>query len=477
MNYRIVKLKKIFPEYNSIYLTQPLFNAAFYGLKSIFILFVISQYSLSEGQAISIYATFMSLCYATSLIGGFIADHGLGVKNATLLGGALTISGLSCLFLPAHDLGFLGLSLTSLGSGFYKPSLLAAIGLIFENPKDPRKDRVYSIIYVLKNIGTLSIPPLCGFIGRLYGWHYGISLIIGIFIVATLIVFKTMRFHHSHKIQGLSLSLYILWALIPSIIAILYILFKFRDSFHGLMSIIAGGSAIYFGQLIYKARGQTRKDVLSILGYIILFSLFCTLFEQLGSSLLLFFKNAVNRSIIGITIPSSTIIALNPLFVLIFSPLVLFLFARYFEKTHPVNGFVKIGTGFLFTALSFGVWALSTYQDDGSLIPFFWVIGAILFQTIGELLVVPITLSKISQHASPQNQNIMMSFWTMAIAYGHYFAGAIAQFSVKRESLQENILAHYREFFSSLALMALAIGLFILSYRWIRSLYLNDSVL
>jgi POT family proton-dependent oligopeptide transporter len=477
LNSRLLKLKNIFPEWNSIFLTQPLFNASFYSLKSIFILYVISEYSLTEGQSISIYATFMSLCYAMSLIGGYIADHGLGVKNSALLGGFLTISGLSCLFFPSQDLCFVGLSLTSLGSGFFKPSLLTAIGLIFENPKDPRKDKVYSAMYVVKNIGTLIFPPLCGFVGRIYGWPFGISLVIGIFIISTFLVYKTMRFHPSYKPNETPLSQAKLWMLIPTIICMLYIFFKFRDSFHGLMGIIAIGSATYFGNLIFKAQGQARKDVLSILGYVLSFSLFCALFEQLGSSLLLYFDKAVNRNVMGITLPSSILISLNPLLLIFCSPLVLFFFGRNFEKTRPINGFIKIAVGFLFVALSFGVWTLSTYQEEGSLIPLLWVIGAILFQTIGELLVVPITISKVSQLSSPQNQNVMMSFWTMAIAYGHYIAGGLAQLSIRSDSLQENLFTHYREFFSYLALMALVIGLFILSYRWIRSLYLSDSVL
>src|SRR5690242_18084443 len=91
------KLSKPFSGFNSIYLTQPLFNACFYGLKSIFVLYVIYQFSLVKGEAISLYATFMSLCYATSLLGGYIADKWMGVKDTVTLGGVLTVLGLFCI--------------------------------------------------------------------------------------------------------------------------------------------------------------------------------------------------------------------------------------------------------------------------------------------------------------------------------------------------------------------------------------------
>lgn len=462
-----LNLSRFFSGFNSIYLTQPLFNAAFYGLKSIFVLYVVAQLSLTEGQAISLFAAFMALCYGTSLIGGYIADHGLGVKNAVILGGVLTGLGLLCILFPSPDSCFLGLALVSLGSGFFKPNLLTAVGLIFENPKDPQKDRAYSIIYIGGNVGTLIVPALCGFVGKIYGWHYAILLVVAIFISATYLFYKKMRFHSSYKPQAVALSQARLWGIILSLVGIFWLLFKYRETFHGMMGVIACANLVYLGRIIYQCRDQERKDVFTVISYILLFALFVALFEQSGSSLLLFFEKAVDRNVMGVVLPSSTLISLNSLAVLMCGPILLYA-SRHLEKTRPIGGFTKTGCGFLLVALSFWILALGTYRDTGAFIPFLWVAGAIFVQTLGELWVAPISMSKISQHAPPHLQSVMMSFWPMAVAYGHYFAGFIAQFSVGTPTTPALSHEHYRSFFFYLGLMTLVIGVLVLLFQWLK---------
>jgi POT family proton-dependent oligopeptide transporter len=475
MDFQAMKLKvaQTFSGFNSIYLTQPLFNAGFYGLKYLFVLYAIDLFSMAEAKAIALFATFMTLCYATSLVGGYLADQGLGVKNAVILGGTLMSLGLGCILIPSEDLCFLGLALMSLGSGFFKPNLLTAVGLTFENPKDPKKDRAYSIVYIAGNVGTFIIPTLCGFIGKIYGWHYGILLVVGIFISATYLFYKTMRFHPSYKQPIPSFSQNKLWGIILSLVSFLYLLFKYRASFHGMMGIIACGSIIYLGKIVYQCRGQERKDVLSIIFYILLFALFATLFEQAGTSLLLFLEKAVDRNVMGVILPSSAILSLEPLFVLACGFILLPLSSRYLEKAKPIPGLIKAGCGFLFAALSFWILALGTYQGRGASIPLLWIVGAIFLQTLGELWVVPISLSRISQYSPPRLQSVLMSFWPMAIAWAHYFGGFIAQFSIKAThtpgiSLLDDSLERYRTFFFSLGFMPLVVGALILLYHAIK---------
>jgi proton-dependent oligopeptide transporter, POT family len=67
--------------FSGLFLTQVFYICSFYGLKSIFVLYAISQFSFSEKEAVSLYAAFMALSYACSLIGGWIADKSLGIKH------------------------------------------------------------------------------------------------------------------------------------------------------------------------------------------------------------------------------------------------------------------------------------------------------------------------------------------------------------------------------------------------------------
>jgi POT family proton-dependent oligopeptide transporter len=452
-------------KFNPVYLIQPLFNSCFYSIKGVFIFYVISHLSLSESQAMSVYATFMTLCYATTLAGGYIGDRWLGVRNASIVGGILTVAGLAFVLLPSMDLCFFGLALASLGSGLFKPNLLSAVGLIFENPEDHQKDRAYSNTFVLWNIGGFLLPLLCALIGDYFGWLYSILLVIGLFALGTYLVYKIMRLHPTHEAkQPHAVPHHKLWTFIVSSMPLLYFLFAYQESFHWMMGTITCGSFIYLGKVLYECTPQERKGLLSALAYALLFALFASLFEQAGSSYTLFLKNAVDRDVMGFTIPAPAFMPMQAFFIFTLGPILNLITFRYLERGGPLAGFTKPGFGFLIAALSFWILVFGTYQ--GVPIPIIWILGALVLQTIGDLWIVPISLSKISQNSLPRLQSITMSFWTMAIAYGHYFAGIMAQFSIAAP--EEDSLGQYRAFFFWLGCMALVIGITTLLCEWAR---------
>jgi POT family proton-dependent oligopeptide transporter len=433
---------------------------------------MVSFFSLSEAQAISIFATFMVLCYGTSLIGGYVADNGLGVKNIIMAGSALSALGSLCLISSYQKLCFVGLSLISLGSGYIKPNLPAAIGLLFENQEDPRKDKAFSLYYVAGNVGSLIAPILGGFIGKSYGWPAANLLFAAIFASAGYFIHKTLQFHlpSQEKIIPLSAK----WAvkLIGgnlSLTGIFYLLFNYQESSSYLMGLITSVSMAYLGKIFYQCQAQERKDIFIICLYLLLFAILCSICEQAGTSLVLFFEKAVDRSVLGTMVPSSAILSLDSLFVLLYAPLFLALSEKYLEREKPMNGFVKMGWGFLCIAFCFGILAFSAWSHNGNgLIPLYWIIGAFFAQTMGELWIAPVSFSKISQYAPNRFKSALMSFWPMAIAYGHYFAGLMAQFSLgvatggSNSLPASNPLEAYEDFFLRLSLLPLSVGLILL---------------
>lgn len=448
--------------FNAIYITQALINGCFYGIRAIFVLYAINQFSLNEAQAISLFVTFMILCYGTSLIGGYIADNGLGVKNAIMLGGIFSALGLLGIMFPFQDICFLGLAFISLGSGFLKPNISAAVGLLFQNPEDPRKDQAYSYLYMAMNLGSLIAPIVCGFVGQTFGWHYGILLIAIIFLGTTYFVYRHMQFHPIYR-EERSIPIGNLFGSSLALIACIYLLFKFQDYFHSLMGIITIGSFICLGRIYSQCNVLERKNIITIIAYIFLFALVCALTEQAGTSLMLFYEKAINRQVMGTVIPASAFLSLNPLFVLLCSPLLLKFSSKYLEKEKPVNGLIKAGCSFLCMAFSFGILAFSTSYGNPLLISPLWIVLAIFIQTIGELWIAPISFSKISQYSPPQFKSLLMSFWPMAIAYGHYLAGFMAQFSLNNSTiLNADNSFQYQSFFVYLGLLPLFIGLFLL---------------
>ena len=464
--------KKYPPGFDSVLVTQTCFNFGFYGLKSLFILYVIAQFSLSEHEAISLFATLMALCYAASLIGGWIADNSLGTKNTIILGGLLQASGISFLMFPSEEFCFLALALISLGSGFFKPALSTSVGMLYENPRDSEKDKAYSTFYIAMNLGSFAAPLLCGFISKIYGGYYNslfliiMALLGGAYLFYQRIHFKQTKDPTSSKSPLFSNPIFI-GGVVIALLCLLYLLFKYHGSFRHLMGAIALGSFIYFGKVFYQSNPQEKRDLSNIILYILLFTFFCSLFEQAGSSLMLFFDKAVDRRIMGIELPSSTLLSLGPVFVLICGPLLVLFSEKILERNKSIDGLIKLGIGFILTGLSFLILALSCDQANTLVSPI-WVVGAILVQTLGELWIVPIGFSNISKLSPPRFRSLMMSFWLMAIAYGHYLGGYIALFSLSDVPGSVSSLEHYHAFFLNLALPPCAVAGLLFLYYYIK---------
>ncbi len=464
--------RKYPPGFGSLCFTQTFYNFSFYGLKSIFILYIISQLSLSESKAISLFATLMALSYATSLIGGWIADHSLGTKATIILGGLFQAMGIFFLMFPSENLVFFALALISLGSGFFKPTLSTSVGMLFENPQDPGKDKVYSTFYMVMNLGSFVGPLLCGFVSTTYGRYYAILLLIAVTLMGSLYLFYQKLHFKQEKDSAifqrarfsplLSLGLGI-----TALLFCLTLLFKYHDSFSHLMGAIAFGSLIYLGKVFYRSTPQERQGILSISLYVLLFTFFCSLFEQAGSSLMLFFDKNVDRNIMGIEIPSSALLSLGPIFVLICTPFLGLFSEKVIEKNRSVDGLIKIGVGFLLTGVSFLILALSCHQENILVSPF-WIVVAIFVQTLGELWIVPIGFSNVSKLSPLRFRSFMMSFWLMAIAYGNYLGGFIAQFSLSDSEVTKSSLDHYQTFFFNLALIPCIIAFFLFLYFYIK---------
>lgn len=476
MNFNL--FKKYPPQFRDLCFTQAFYNFSFYGLKSIFILYIITQLSIPESKAINLFATWMALSYGTALIGGWVADNSLGPKATIIFGGILQALGISLLTYFPREFIFLALALVSLGSGFFKPTLSTSIGMVFKNPKDPKKDQAYSTFYMVMNLGSFIGPLLCGFVSETYGGYYAsLSLIIvtlagGIYFFYKRISLNQNTDSITYRTKVTSHPIFVGTGIIIAIFC-LTLLFKYHDSFNHLMSVIVFGSSIYLGRVFYLSSPQERKDILKIIIYIVLFAFFCSLFEQAGSSLMLFFDKAVDRNISGLEIPSSALLSLNPIFVLICSPFLILFSEKVLEKYISIDGLKKMGVGFFLVGLSFFVLTLSCYQEN-AVVPILWVIMAILVQTLGELLIVPTVFSNISKLSPPRFCSFMMGFSLMAIAYGNYLAGFIAQFSLSGPETSESSLEHYQTFFLSLAVMPCIVAFLLFFYFYIKRVGLRS---
>jgi POT family proton-dependent oligopeptide transporter len=74
----------------------------------------------------------------------------------------------------AFDRSFLlALLLLIIGSGLLKGNISAQVGSIYPPDDEARRTRGFAIFSTAINLGAVTGPLLCGFLGQRYGWHVG----------------------------------------------------------------------------------------------------------------------------------------------------------------------------------------------------------------------------------------------------------------------------------------------------------------
>lgn len=86
--------------------------------------------------------------------------------------------------------------------------------------------------------------------------------------------------------------------------------------------------------------------------------------QQIFTTIILFAKQHVNNilPIINSQISHSLYVSINPLFIIILTPIYLKLFHKLSEKNMAVNTYTKIGIGLLLTGIAFLVLFIATHD-------------------------------------------------------------------------------------------------------------------
>src|ERR1700682_2957568 len=151
-------------------------------------------------------------------------------------------------------------------------------------------------------------------------------------------------------------------------------------------------------------------------------------FEQAGSSLTLFADRATRLTVFGFTYPSSWFQSVEPLFLIIFSPIFAWLWLRM--GRHEPSSPAKFTLGLLFLSLSFGliIPAAKAFEASHGRVSPMWLIGLYFLQMLGELCLSPVGLSMVTKLSPPRIVGLMMGVWFLATSLGNYVAGWAAGF-------------------------------------------------
>jgi len=119
---------------------------------------------------------------------------------------------------------------------------------------------------------------------------------------------------------------------------------------------------------------------------------------------------------------------LNPFFVVVLTPVVVWFFAGRVKAGKPVSTARKIFYGMLITAVSLLVMALGSRMghDGAAKTSMMWLVAYYMIITVGELCLSPMGLSLVTKLAPARLVGLMMGGWFLSTAVGNKMSGFIS---------------------------------------------------
>lgn len=454
---------------------------SFYGMRALLTLYMVQEIfkAIVERDTATavVYASYGSLVYASTVIGGQISDKILGMRASIFLGGVLMALGHFVLAIQNDIAFFLALAFIVVGNGFFKPNISTFVGSLYKEG-DVRKESGFTIFYMGINIGGFVAPLLCGWLAAEYGWHYGFGLagfgmLTGLFFFWSGIkknVFGDRgmpldRAVYEKKIMGIPQK-----TLIPIIAflcapGIAYLLASWQQNYvSGIFKFIGFAVLAYIIYIMIKLDSDARKK----LTMAVLITFFMTLFwgfHELSGSVITLFA-ARNVALDGIMSASQTN-ALNSMFIIILAIPISLLWGFLAKKGMNPRTPYKFGFGLVLAGVCFYILYISgASADENGMVPFAYLLIMYFIISIGELFMSPIGLSKITD-LSPKNiVAFMMGVWFLSSAFAFQIVGFIGE-QLAVESTDTNVggletLTIYTDGFHLIAMYALGAGAIVL---------------
>jgi POT family proton-dependent oligopeptide transporter len=413
-------------------------------MRALLVLYMIDAgtFGYEKKHAYAVYAAYGALVYAFPVVGGWLANRWLGYRNAVVLGAVFMAAGHFAMAIEQETAFYMALALLCVGNGFFKPNVSSTVGRLYPE-KDARRDRGFTIFYMSINIGALLAPLVCGNLGQKVGWGYGFGT-AGVGMLIGLAWYLRGQIHlgtaadpdHPDLLAkpvflGLN-RLHLTWlgaALIVPLISRALSDPEIGEHAIGAVAMLVFAVLIYF---LVRLQGPARFRLLALMMLMGFHTMFWAGFEQAGSSFNVLAKFHVDRVVLGFEIPASVFQAVNPAFIVLLTPLFLWMWRRLTELGKNPSIPLKFAIGLLLLGVGFQVLSYATHQatvtaDGTAQFALFWLILTYFLHTAGELFISPIGLSAVTKLAPRDWVSFCMGAWFMTISFGHILAGWIAQ--------------------------------------------------
>lgn len=336
----------------------------------------------TQALATQVFGLYIGLVYLMPVLGGLLGDRRLGRTRAVLLGAASMAVGH---FLLAFEASFIfALIAIVIGSGLLKGNLAAQVGALYAK-SDQRRDSAYSFYVVSINVGATIAPLVCGTLGEFYGWHYGFGA-AGVGMLVGMAVYIS-----------------------------------------GRGELPPEEATLRTERRPELAPGEGRVIAVIVL-LLAITALFWTAQTQVWNAYPLWVRDRVDREIVDWLVPVTWFQSLDTLAVLVFAPVVLWLWRRQRDAQAEPDDVRKLAIGCLIFAIACLWLSAAEWLGKGQPIAMIW---PLVFHGIcawGYLYVGPVALSLVSRAAPPSVNAMMVGTYYIALFVGSFVSGWLGRY-------------------------------------------------
>ena len=415
-----------------------------FGISSIFILFLLNVLHLTIPLTSTIYAYYYGFAYLLPILIGYIADKYLNKSTALVIGfvsmiiSQLFLSFASSLYYPTdityntlylnvQNISYvIGLFFLALGTGLSTLAITHIINSICTD--DASRLDGFSIYYPVMNIGVLvGVIIMTILIGNNNHTLYEIAfLLFALLLTIGLFCFTSLRNKYLYDDKGKLMI---------------------DDSFEDSMDIPSNNhesnkstpatssnskQKIKFFHISLDSQEKYRLTIFFVFLIIIVF--YRIAYSQSNSSMVYFIKTFVERNVGPFEIPVQFFSVFNPLFILIFSPIVIIINNKLEAMGKTLNFINRSIIALLLIVVCFAILAFVGYFIDVGVvdkISLIWVIVFEFFIAMSELYFSISSYSMVGNLAPADSYALFFGLFTATRAVAMFFSGIISSYFPK----------------------------------------------
>lgn len=368
--------------------------AALAGMRAILVFHLVRDVGLSTASAVEVFGISTAASFVMSFAGGVVADRFIGVGRAILAGAIIMAVG--HLTLVWSTLLYPSLALIAIGSGLFRPTLIAQVWRLYAD-EDPRSSDALLRYKLGCNFGGIVGPLACGALFEWYGWTPAVLFCAGAMLVAAIVYRLSRRFlpAENRTQSGVSAK-----AAAPSISW--SALLKFSPAALTALVLVFAGGCLHWAAA-----------------------------NQQGGTLAIWTLNDVDRTI-GLfggafVIPAGWFQTLNPILILAFAPVVSWVWLRARVVDPQVAETQRMIAGSAMLALSYAVLVVGVFASGDSQVHWIWLVLSTAPLTLGELYLDSMGQAYFCRQAPKGFLSTFLSLWLVTSTVGYIAAAWIAQ--------------------------------------------------